>query len=389
MTNKERDVVIVAHGRSAVSRAGKNGILRQTHPVEFGSAVLKGVLAQVPALKGSEIDEVVVGCAIPSGVQGDNMARLIALRSELPATVTAQTINRFCSSGLQAIATGTNSIIAGDHDVVIAGGVETMSLVAMMSDPATHDQWLVENEPGAYMPMGTTAENVAEKYGITREEMDDFAVESHRRADFAQRAGYFKDEIIPVMGHDAEGNPVEFKEDQGIRAGTTREILAGLPTVFKADGRVTAGNSSQLSSGAGFVVLMTAAKAKELELQPLARLRGFATGGVDPTMMGIGPLAAVPKLLERLDLSVADLDVIELNEAFAAQALPVIRELKLDPAKVNPNGGAIALGHPLGATGAILVTKALHHLEKTKGKTALITMCIGGGMGAAGIIERL
>lgn len=387
--SENREVVIVAYGRSAVAKAGKKGYLRLQHPVDFAGKVLEGVLAKVPNLPKSEIYDVIVGTAKPEAEQGNNVARLIALRAGLPYSVSSQTINRFCSSGLQAISTAANMIWSGEADVVVAGGVESMSKLPMAGNPATRDQWIGDNEPGLYMPMGITAENVAEKYGVTRQQMDEFAVESHRRAEAAQKAGKFDDEIIPVTGNDLEGNEFEFKADQGIRYGSTLEALGGLNPVFKENGVVTAGQSSQTSDGAGFVVLMSREKAESLNIKPVARFLGFNVAGVDPTIMGIGPIEAIPRLLNRLGIDKDQLDVIELNEAFAAQALPIIEKLQLDPAKVNPNGGAIALGHPLGATGAILTSKIINELKRVNGRYGLVTMCIGGGMGAAGLIELL
>lgn len=385
----QQEVVIVAYGRSAVAKVGKKGFLRLQHPVDFAGKVLEGVLAKVPNLPKEEIYDVVVGTAKPEAEQGNNVARLIALRAGLPYSVSAQTINRFCSSGLQSVSTAANMIWSGEADVVVAGGVESMSKLPMAGNPATRDQWISDNEPGLYTPMGITAENVAEKYGVTREQMDAFAVESHHRAEAAQKAGKFVDEIIPVIGNDLEGNEFEFKDDQGIRYGSTMEALGALNPVFKENGTVTAGQASQVSDGAGFVVLMSRKRAEELNIKPVAKFLGFNVAGVDPNIMGIGPIEAVPRLLNRLDVKVDDIDVIELNEAFAAQALPIIDTLGFDPAKVNPNGGAIALGHPLGATGAILISKTISELKRTKGKLGLITMCIGGGMGAAGLIELI
>ena len=278
--------------------------------------------------------------------------------------------------------------MAGQADVMVAGGVEDMTSQGMgPADPATLNQWLLDNQPDYYMPMGLTAEQVAERYNVTREQMDALAVESHKRAAAAQEAGAFDDEIIAVPGVDEEGQAITFNKDQGIRKGTSMESLAGLKTVFKEDGSVTAGTSSQTSEGTAFVVLMSADKAKELGIKPIAKFVGYAVGGVDPSIMGIGPIEAVPKVLKRAGLKLEDMDIIELNEAFASQAYVVMDTLKMDKAKVNPNGGAIALGHPLGATGAILTCKALNWLQKNGGKYGMVTMCIGGGMGAAGIFE--
>ena len=383
-----KEAVIVAYGRSAIGKAIK-GSLRATHPVDYAGQVLKGVLAQVPNLDLTSIDDVVIGCAMPEFKQGFNMARLIAARAGLPFDVAAQTINRFCSSGLQAIATAANQIIAGQAEIVVAGGVETMHAGSLSDDVPSRSQWILDYNADYYLPMGLTAENVAERYGVSREEMDAFSAESHRRAAAAVESGRFKKEIIPVTAVDEEGNTFTFDTDEGFRKGTTVEKLATLKPAFKEDGKVTAGNASQLSDGAGMVVLMSMDKAKELGLKPIAKFVGFAVAGVDPAVMGIGPIKAVPKVMKLTGLSVEDMDVIELNEAFAAQAIPCIKELGFDPAKVNPNGGAIALGHPLGGTGAILTSKALAELEKIGGKYGMVTMCIGGGMGAAGIFEML
>lgn len=384
-----KDVYVVAYGRSAVGKSGKKGALRNMHPVDLGGLVLKGVLEKVPQLNPDDIEDVVVGCATHEEKQSTNMARLIALRAGLSQSVPAMTVNRFCSSGLQTIDIAATAIAAGQADVLVAGGVESMSSIPMVNDFTAHaDPWLLENLPDVYMPMGLTAENVAAKYGITREEMEEMAVESHRKAAEAQDAGKFDGEIIPLEGVDEAGNPIVFDKDQGIRRGTSMESLATLKTVFKEDGVVTAGTASQTSDGAGFVVLMSKEKVEELGIKPIAKFIGYAVAGCDPAIMGVGPIYAVPKVMKLTGLTVDDMDVIELNEAFAAQAIPCIRELGMNPAKVNPNGGAMALGHPLGATGAILTCKALSELDRIGGKYALVTMCIGGGMGAAGIYEK-
>lgn len=300
-----------------------------------------------------------------------------------------QTVNRFCASGLQAISTAANMVMTGQAEIIAAGGVESMTAIPMGSDPSFRDKWVEEHEPGAYLPMGITAENVADRYHISRQEMDAFAVESHRKAAAAQASGKFDDEIIPVDGVDLDGNPIVFDKDQGIRPDTNQETLAGLKPAFREGGSVTAGQSSQTSDGAGFVIFMSREKAEELGLRPLARFLAFAVAGVDPSVMGIGPIKAVPKVMKLTGLTPGDMDVIELNEAFAAQAIPCIRELGLPEDRVNVNGGAVALGHPLGATGAILTCKALSELERRQGRYALVSMCIGGGMGAAGIFERI
>lgn len=389
MENTLRDAVIVAYGRSAIGRSGKKGYFRDTHPVDFGASVLKGVLDRVPELKAEDIDDIILGNAFPEGSQGENMARLLALRAQLPYDVPGLTINRWCSSGLNAISLAANNIRVGEADVIVAGGLESMSAIPMGSTARDRNEWLKENEKGAYMPMGVTAENVADQWNLTREELDTFSAESHRRAAEAIEAGKFDDEIIELDGVDVDGNPVKVNKDQGVRPGTTVEKLGGLDPVFKEGGMVTAGNSSQTSDGCAFVVLMSREKAEELGVTPIAKFVGFSVAGVDPKIMGIGPIEAIPKVMEKTGLTIDDMDVIELNEAFASQSIAIIRDLNLDPEKVNPNGGAIALGHPLGATGAILTCKTINELKRTGGKYGLVTMCVGLGMGAAGIIELL
>lgn len=388
MLNK---AVVVAYGRSAIGRSGKKGALRELHPVDIGGITLKKILdTRLPELDRTLIEDVIVGCAIPEQKQGLNPARLIAARAGLPDSACGLTVDRFCSSGLQAIAIAAAQIESGMSEVLVAGGIESMTALPMTIDRSGDvDEWLMENHPGHYVPMGITAENVAEKYSISREEMDAFAVESHRKAAKAQEEGRFAKEIVPLPGVDADGNAIIFDQDQGIRKNSTVESLATLNPCFKENGSVTAATSSQTSDGAGFVVLMSEEKAKALGIRPIAKLRGFAVGGCNPNYMGLGPIVAVPKVMEQTGLTVDEMDVIELNEAFASQAIQCIRELKLDPEKVNPNGGAIALGHPMGCTGAFLTCKALNELERTDGKYALITMCIGGGMGAAGIYEKI
>jgi acetyl-CoA acyltransferase len=310
------------------------------------------------------------------------------MRAGLPKEVSAQTINRFCASSLQAIATCSNAIIAGEEDIMIAGGVEQMSMTLTRGED-DDNLWLNDNEPGAYMGMGMTAENVVDKYKVSREKMDQMAVESHSKAYLAQQRGDFATSIIPVSVIDEEGNIKIVTEDEGIRPGTSIEKLAKLKTCFKDDGAVTAATSSQTSDGASIVVMMSSEKAASLGIKPIAKFLGYSVAGCDATMMGLGPIFAVPKVLKKVGLSIEDMDVIELNEAFAAQAIPCIEELKLDESKVNPWGGAMALGHPMGATGGFLTCKALDYLKKNNGKYALVTMCIGGGMGAAGIFELL
>jgi len=380
-----RDAVIVAYGRTPMARANK-GAFAKTHPVEYSAQALLGMLKKLPGLDYSLIEDVIVGCAVPEKYTGYNIGRLIAQRAGLPETVPGQTVNRFCSSGLQAIATAANAIMAGQMDIVVAGGVEMMTGINMVHPEEYQDAQLREMIPGTYLPMGITAENVAELYGITRAEMEAMAVESHRKAAEAQKKGKFIDEIIPVTVL-TENGPVTVSADEGVRPETTAEGLAALKPCFKEDGLVTAATSSQMTDGASFVLLMSREKAEGLGYQPIAKFMAFAVGGVAPEIMGIGPVVAVPKVLEKTGLTVQDMDVIEINEAFASQALACIRELKLPPDKVNPNGGAMALGHPLGATGAVLTCKAIAELKRNGGKYALVTMCIGGGMGAAAVFQ--
>lgn len=389
MATQMNNVVVVAYGRSAIARSGKKGALREMHPVDMGGLVLKGLLEKkLPQLPLEDIQDVIVGCAQPDLKQGCNPARPIALRAGLPKSVPGVQVNRFCSFGLQAIAMGAALIESGMNDCLVCGGIESMTAVPANYDrTAFFDPWLVENEPDFYLSMGLTAENVAEKYGISREEQDAFAVESHRKAAAAQQSGKFDDEIIPLTGVDTDGSAIVFDKDQGIRANSSMDSLSQLNPCFKEGGTVTAATSSQTSDGAAFVVLMSREKAASLNIKPIARFVGFAAVDCDPAYMGLGPLYAVPRVMELTGLTVEDMDVIELNEAFAAQSIPCIRELKLPTEKVNPNGGAIALGHPMGATGAFLTCKALNELKRTGGKYALVTMCIGQGMGAAGIYE--
>lgn len=384
-----REAVIVAYGRTAVCKARK-GLLAMTHPVDYSAQVIRGLLEKVPQLNPEEIEDLIVGCAVHTKRANMNMAKLIAARAQLPKEVCGQTINRFCASSLQAIATGVNAIACGQGDVIIAGGTEDMTGTFEPYAPEWMEEWLVKNDPGAYMAMGITAENVAEKYGITREEMESMAVESHAKAAKAQAEGKLNSSIIPVKVKNLNGEELIVSRDEGIRPGTTAEKLAELkPCFIPETGKVTAATSSQTSDAAAFVILMEAQKANDLGIKPIAKLKSFAVAGCDSTMMGLGPIYAVPKAMKRAELTVEDMDVIELNEAFAAQAIPCIRELKLDVRKVNPYGGAMALGHPMGATGAFLTCKALDYLDDNNGKYALVTMCIGGGMGAAGIFEKL
>jgi acetyl-CoA acyltransferase len=387
MSNK-REAVIVAYGRSAVCR-GRKGSFVTTHPFEYAAQVLNGVLARVPKLNPNDVGDLILGCAQQINEMRMNPARLIAQRAGLSNEVCGMSINRFCSSSLQAIATCANTIIAGEEDIMIAGGCEDMSKTYIPYEEMYYNQWLDEHIPGSYMGMGITAENVVERYKITREQMDRLAVESHAKAAAAQENGYLAPSIIPVTITGPDGKEMVVTQDEGIRKGTNMETLASLKPTFKEGGKVTAATSSQISDAAAFVVLMSADKAKELEIKPLAKFIGFNIAGCEPEYMGLGPIYAVPKLMKRTGLTVDDMDTIELNEAFAAQVIPCINELKLDKKKVNPWGNAMALGHPLGATGAILTCKALDFLNRYNKKYALVTMCMQGGMGAAGIFQKL
>ena len=400
-----KDVVIVAYGRSPAARARK-GSFAKMHPIEYGAQVLKGVLARVPQLDPNDIEDVIMGCAMQFGETSMNVAQLVANRAELPDSVCGMTINRFCSGGLQAIALAANAIAVGQGDVYVAGGIEDMSKTfsAYPSyEGKCDDQWLVTNYPGAYMSMGITAENVADEYGVTREAMEQMALESHIKAAAARRDGKLAPSIIPITvtdyaGNpvlDENGNPVICEHDEGILADmdgnlkTSLEKMAGMAPCFKEGGKVTAATSSQTNDCCALVVLMSAEKAAAIGAKPIARLKSFAVAGCDATKMGLGPIYATPKALERAGITVADLDVVEINEAFAAQAIPCCETLGFDMAKVNPYGGAMALGHPLGCTGAILVGKAIDYMKENGGKYGLVTMCIGGGMGAAGVLEML
>jgi len=380
-----REAVVVAYGRSAIGKAPR-GALSRTRPDEYAAQVAKEVVAKVPQLDPAEIEDLVLGCATPEGEQGFNMGRIVALRAGLPFDVPGQTVNRFCSSGLQAIATAANSIVAGQADVVLAGGVETMSIIPMGGRNISPNPFLMENGD-AYMSMGLTAERVAEKYGITREQQDAMAVESHAKAAKAQAEGKFLDEIIPVDSVSPSGKSVVFDRDEGVRPGTGMGDLAKLKTVFQKDGSVTAGTSSQMSDGAGMVLLMSREKAESLGIKPIAVFRMFSLAGLDPQYMGLGPIKAIPKALEKTGISLGDIDLIELNEAFAAQALACIEELGLNKDIINVNGGALALGHPLGGTGAILTCKLLSEMKRRGSRYGMVSMCIGSGMGAAGIYE--
>ncbi|MGC2637894.1 MAG: acetyl-CoA C-acyltransferase [Acidobacteriaceae bacterium] len=391
-----RDAVIVSAVRTAVGKAPR-GALRSTRPDDLGALAVRGALERLPQLDPREIDDIILGCAMPEAEQGMNLARIVALRAGLPNESAAMTINRFCASGLQAIALAAERIRGGGAEVIVAGGAESMSMVPMGGHKIAINPWLAENHPGAYLTMGLTAERVARHYDISREDADQFALESHRKALAANEAGRFRGEIVPVPvtistpsgGTRSKTVTTEFSIDEGPRADTTYEALAKLPPVFHARGAVTAGNSSQTSDGAAAAVIMSADRAQQLGIRPLARFVAYAYAGCDPEEMGMGPTFAVPKALKLAGLKLDQIDVIELNEAFACQALAVIRQLGLDPAKVNVNGGAIALGHPLGCTGAKLTATLLAEMPRRKVRYGMVTMCVGGGMGAAGILENL
>jgi len=392
-----REAVIVAAARTAVGKA-KKGTTRNVRSDEMAAAVIQDLMKQTGGkLDPNEIDDVIIGCAMPEGSQGLNFARVISLRAGLPVEVPGQTVNRFCSSGLQTIASAAERIIANGADVIIAGGAETMSLVPMSGFRISPNPYMAANEPEVYMSMGHTAEHVADEFNVSREDMDQFAYESHMKAARATEAGYFKQEIVPYeveetsIGEDGEPHTTTFTvdKDEHLRADTTLEGLAKLKPVFKQGGRVTAGNSSPLSDGAAGVIVMEGGKAAQLGLKPLARFVGFNVAGVRPEIMGVGPIAAIPRLLQRQGMSLEDIDLIELNEAFASQSLAVIRHLELNADKVNVNGGAIALGHPLGCTGSKLTVQLIHEMKRRNSKYGMVTMCIGGGMGAAGIFENL
>jgi len=389
------EVVIVSAVRTPVGKAYK-GSLRATRPDDLAALAIKGALERVPQLDRREIEDVILGCAMPEAEQGMNVARIASLRAGLPVEASAITINRFCSSGLQAIAQGAERIMAGGAEVVVAGGVESMTMIPMGGNKVSANPWLVANYPDSYLSMGLTAERLAVRCGITREQADQFSVDSHKKAIAAIGAGKFGEEIVPVPvsfttpnGNRPQRTEMVFKMDEGPRPDTSMEALAGLKPAFHKKGQVTAGNSSQMSDGAAAAVVMSAERAKTLGLKPLARYVGYATAGYKPEEMGLGPVFAIPKVLKMAGLKLADIEVIELNEAFAAQSLAVIKEGQLDPAVVNPNGGAIALGHPLGCTGAKLTASIIRELERRKARYGMVTMCVGGGMGAAGIFENL
>jgi acetyl-CoA acyltransferase len=405
------EAVIVSSVRTPVGKAFK-GSLRATRPDDLAALAIKEALVRVPGLDAKEVDDVILGCAMPEGEQGMNVARIAALRAGLPIETSAMTINRFCSSGLQAIAIAAERIRGGSAQVIVAGGTESMTMVPMGGNKVSPNPWLVDHNPDAYINMGLGTENIARKFGITREQADQFSVDSHKKALAAIAAGNFKDETVPVevkITAVANGNGASssaggakaksaakaatqtftFEMDEGPRADTSIEALAKLKPAFHIKGTVTAGNSSQMSDGAAAAVVMSEERARALGLKPIARFVAYATAGVLPEEFGIGPVAAIPKALKLAGLTLNDIAVFELNEAFAAQSLAVIQQAGLDPSRVNPNGGAIALGHPLGCTGAKLTATILRELQRRNARYGMVTMCIGGGMGAAGIFERL
>ncbi len=390
-----KEAVIIDCVRTAVGKAGR-GALRNTRPDDLAAAAISGLLDRYPQVSRSDVDDVILGCAMPEGESGLNFARIAALRAGLPDTVPGVTINRFCSSGLQSIAMAADQIRADGAEVVIAGGAESMSMVPMTGNKFSPNPWMVDHLPEIYISMGLTAERLYQKYGISREDQDRFSLRSHQNALQAQAAGNFEQEIVPVEVQTTtieEGRPATrtsvFRQDEGPRADTSLEALAKLKPVFHASGSVTAGNSSQTSDGAAAALLMSEAKAREWGLKPMARFVSFAVAGVPPEIMGIGPVAAIPKALKLAGLKLSDIGIIELNEAFAVQALAVIREAGLDLEKINVNGGAIALGHPLGCTGAKLTATILRGMARRNVRYGMVTMCIGGGQGAAGIFELL
>lgn len=386
---------IVAITRTAVGKAPR-GTLRNTRPDDMAAAVIGEVLRRTPQLSASEVEDVILGCAMPEGPQGNNVARVAALRAGLPVSSSAMTVNRFCSSGLQSIALAAQRIMAGQGEAIIAGGTETMSMIPMGGCNFSPNPALMDTYPDVYLSMGLTAENVARHYEISREQQDAFALRSHQRALAAIDEGKFKDEVAPLEvtevnmnGHHPQSRKFAFSIDEGPRRDTSLEALSKLKPVFHAHGTVTAGNSSQMSDGAAVAVVLSAGKARQLGVEPMARFVSFATAGTLPEEMGMGPVDAIPKALKMAGLKLSDIDLIELNEAFAAQALAVMNAAGLDPDKTNVNGGAVALGHPLGCTGAKLTATLLYEMRRRKARYGMVTMCIGGGMGAAGIFENL
>lgn len=390
----ERDAVIVSAVRTAVGKASK-GSLAETRAEDLGKAVIQGALKRVPNLPKEAIEDVIFGCAMPEGEQGLNIARVISLYAGLPVTTPAVTVNRFCASGLQSIAHAAERIRLGEADAVIAGGVESMSHVPMTGFRLSPHPGIVDAMPEVYMGMGHTAEEVARRYGVSREQQDAFAASSHQKAATAIAAGLFQAEIVPITasrsGTDDNGRPWQrtfsFAIDEGVRPDTTVQTLSTLKPSFAREGTVTAGNASQMSDGAAAVIVMSRSRAEELGLKPLAAFRSFSVAGVAPEVMGIGPIEAIPRALRKAGITKEDVDLFELNEAFAAQCVPIIRELALNPDRINVNGGAIALGHPLGCTGAKLSVSLIHELGRRGGGIGVVTMCIGGGMGAAGVLE--
>ena len=390
-----RNTYIVASVRTAVGKAPR-GTLRHMRPDDMGAAVVKGAIATLPTLNPDHIEDVIMGCAMPEAEQGYNLGRVITHRAGLPPSVPGMTVNRLCSSGLQTIAMAHQAISLGQAEVMVAGGVESMSLIPMGGDRWSPNPMMMTEMPQVYTSMGLTAENVAEQFGVSRQDQDGFALRSHQNALQAITAGHFVDEIIPLnvtdtVYKDGETHTQEtvFQVDEGPRPDTSLEALTGLSPVFRRGGTVTAGNSSQMSDGAAATILMGEAKLQELGLTPMARLLGFAVAGVPPQIMGIGPVEAIPKVLKQVGLSLEDIGLIELNEAFAAQSLAVIRKLGLNQDIVNVNGGAIALGHPLGCSGAKLTATLLHEMKRRQIRYGMVTMCVGGGMGAAGVFENL
>jgi acetyl-CoA acyltransferase len=390
-----REAVIVSSVRTPVGKAYK-GTLRATRPDDLAATAISGALDRVPQLDKKEIEDVILGCAMPEAEQGMNVARIASLRAGLPVEASAMTINRFCSSGLQAISLAAERIRGGGADVIVAGGTESMTMIPMGGHKVSANPWLVANYPDAYLSMGLTAERLAKRFGITREMADEFSLRSHQKALAAIQAGKFEDETVPVPvsfttpnGSKPKRIDIQFKVDEGPRADTSMEALSALKPAFHVKGITTAGNSSQMSDGAAAAVVMSAERALTLGIKPLARFVSFATAGYKPEEMGLGPVYAIPKALKLAGLKLSDIAVIELNEAFAAQALSVIKEAELDPERVNPNGGAVALGHPLGCTGAKLTASLIRELKRRNAQYGVVTMCVGGGMGAAGIFENL
>jgi acetyl-CoA acyltransferase len=391
-----RDAIIVSIARTAVGKAPR-GTLRSTRPDDMAAAAMREVMRRVAGLDPNEIEDVILGCAMPEAQQGNNVARVAMIRAGLPVTTSAMTVNRFCSSGLQSIALAAERIRGGSSELILAGGAETMSMIPMGGYHFSPNPYLMDHYPDFYLSMGLTAENLATKYQITREQQDQFALRSHQRALAAIEAGKFKEEIVPLEVIDVSMNgkdkpqtrKIIFDTDEGPRRDTSWEALAKLKPAFHAHGTVTAGNASQMSDGAAAALVMSSEKAQGLGAKPLARFVGFATAGCPPEEMGIGPVFAIPKALKLAGLKLADIDVVELNEAFAVQALAVIQEAGLDPEKTNVNGGAVALGHPLGCTGTKLTATLLGEMKRRHARYGMVTMCVGGGMGAAGIFENL